>query len=189
MNETQDFFTNDQHLFTVNTKYITESELIQELIQLNSNEPIKLNINLEHFTLIYSYMQHDYLNPVNIENIEKPAMKLVSEYLGDDWYNTFLSENLKDCQALYNVADYLGMSKLSKIIVAHIGYYLNNSEDRTVKDKIVLPENVIKKQIYDIDKHTFVYMDQKELSNYLKNQSKKWNICINSFEEINNNNL
>jgi hypothetical protein len=150
------------------------------LSELESDDPIRLNVYSEEFKLIYDYMKHIKLSKPNIDLIEKPANRSISEYFSDNWYINFFPTNLKKCQILYNTADYLGMSDLCKIILGHIGYSLNKLENREdVKDEILLPEqSEVNNVCYNINSDKFEKMTKEEITKYVKEQSEKWKICI-----------
>ena len=174
------FNTTNNVLVNISSEFTSESQLIEYLITLKSDGPIQLKVNSDDLELIYSYMKHTKLNKPNIELIEKPAMKQIQEYFSDNWYNNFFPEILKNCQMLYNSADYLGMTDLCKIIVGHIGYKLNNLEDRNdVKNELLFPDeniNVNVKKVFNLEENQFENMTEDEISKYVKNQGKNWEI-------------
>lgn len=169
--------TTNNVIIDISSEYITESEFFRLLIDLKCENPIKLNIDSDNLKLIYSYMKYSKLNPPNIKLIEKPAIKSINEYLSDNWYIDFFPESLYNCQILFNSADYLGMNNLCKIIIGHIGYKLNNIEDRNIKNEIMLPNNNNNiKKIFNIKTNKFENMTDNEITKYIKNQKKNWKI-------------
>ena len=186
--ETRVIKTTDNILINISTEFTSESKLIETLMTMESDGPIQLNVKSEELELIVSYMKYSKLNKPNIDLIEKPAMKSIPEYFSDNWYSNFFPVELKKCQFLYNAADYLGMTDFCKIVVAHIGYKLNNLEDRKdVKKEILLPDEKVfknRQKVFNVDKVQFESMTEKEISEYVKKQSEKWKICSTSHGDI-----
>jgi len=159
-------------------KYIHESELLTIILKENEDtKELKLDFEINDLKLIYSYMKHSFLNSPRIENIEKPAVKPIEEYLEDDWYKDFFPKNLRNAQKLYNVADFLAMKKLCVVLLGYISYYLNNSEEE-IESLILLPNKKNERKVYNIDDNTFIDMTEEEIKKYIENQSKKWKICV-----------
>jgi len=184
MDETIKIQTTDNQIITINTKFTKESDLIQYLLTCEKDEnPIKMNISSEYLEIIHTYMKYSYSHKSNIDLIEKPAMKSISEYFSDDWYNQFFPNTLLKCQMLYDSANYLLMTELCKIIVGHIGFMLNHLEDRNqINQVILLPEDIpfneTLKRVYHIDQNKFINMTEDDILKYIKDQAKKWKLCI-----------
>ena len=139
-----------------------------------------LNINSDYFKKIYEFMQYSYVYPSDIKLVKKPSILTLEEYLNDDWY-TFYFQNLtiKQCQLFYNACDYLGMDCLCNLVLSHTSYLLNTNDNKLITNELLLPclPNII--TIYDIDKKTFMCMNENEIELYIQKQKRKWDIIIN----------
>jgi hypothetical protein len=169
--------------FTINTSdsksilllrmVLQESLLLQELIKLETTE-ITLTISHNHIERIYEYMKYSSIHEFYITDIPKPCVFSVGTYLKDEWYDEFFSGyTYVDLQQLYTSSDYLGMTILCKLIVAHISFMLNTGLIYSVDIPV---HSVSTRNVYNINNGVFEHMSPEYLRTYLDNEKCKWNI-------------
>lgn len=179
MSNVINIITTDSHKIEIDKKYCIESKLLMNIFEMdNDSNEINLNIDNINFNKIYEYMKYSYNNIPNINLIEKPTIKSVSNYLSDVWYDKYFN-NITDIITFYNNIDYLFMTNLSSLFVAYIANKLNNLENKENIDQILNlnrnEKNDFKsKQIYNIENNTFEYMKIDEIPDYLNRQRKNW---------------
>ena len=166
-----EFRTSDDKSYKIKKDYSKDMCFFQKL-SIYDSEILKISIPSHHMDFILDFLYKHENSIIDYDLLKKPSLKPVHEYLKNNLYKDFFNEkmNLKEYQNLYNSCDYLHLDSLCKLILSHISYHINTSEELNID----LPEKKGQKTYYNFHKKIFEYENIENMKEDILNLKKTW---------------